>query len=99
FAWLQNFFLFKLVGNPVFAHTINAQLVDIPHHCRRVLVYNPPLRIFGVFDVAVGRQGERNTGRAAKPLGTANFAGNIAGIPLIEELFLRNVLRKSRKVA
>lgn len=49
-----------MVGNPVFAHTVDTQLVDVPYHLGGLLVYNPVPGVLRVFGVPIGRFGERN---------------------------------------
>lgn len=82
----KDFFLLQPGGNAVFAHTVNAQLVNIPHNLGGVLVYNPLFGIVGVFDVAVERLRERNTGGTAKPLRAAYLAGNVPCVPLVHNV-------------
>ena len=68
---------------------LQRHLIDALHHSSGLRVNHPKARIVRVFNVAIGRRGERNPGVAFHLIDDPALLGNVLGVVFVHNIFER----------
>ena len=85
----QDTVLFKLGGNLLCSEALQSHAVNAAHDLGCLVIHDPMLRIVRVLDVTIGRLTHRLTGIALDLIADAPLFADIAGIPLVQDVFER----------
>ena len=89
-SWIDDPILAQGVCNFSQSIPLQGHIIDTPHHISGLRVDHPKSGIVGIFDISIGRLGQRDARVAFHLVDNFPLLGNVLGVPLVSQPRIKN---------